>query len=205
MGGINITEQAVVSTDQNGGSGRLFYAMPVVQIVNRELATLEDLQKTLQEMGLNSGTALLRLKMRPTEIPLEEALEKISEFGPAVTPIPAAPAVLAPVLSPPPSQSTPAIERKSSSSGDTGNRDMDIDVDYSAESDPPAAPTPSTEPTQPPLLTEITQSPPPSTEIEPPRNSPQPRAVMVFAPAQGTVPEAAKCMTVSYPIPLICP
>ena len=187
MGGINITEQAVVSTNQSRGSSRLFYAMPVVQIVNRELATLEDLQKTLQEMGFNSGTALLRLKMRPTEIPLEEALEKISGFTPAVSSLPATPAELLPVLSPPlPQQSTPvAIEGESSSSRDTRNKDMDMDIDIdlvsSAESNPPVAPTPPTEPTH-------------STTIELPRNPSQPRTVTVFAPAHGAVPEAAKCM-----------
>jgi len=195
MGGINITEQPVVSTNQSGETGRLYYAMPVVQIVNRELATLEDLQKTLQEMGLNSGTALLRLKMRPTEIPLEEALEKISGFTPAVAPLSATLTELAPV-SPPLSspQSAFIIEGEPSSSGDTGIRDTGIGPISSIEIDPPAAPTPPTEP-----------APPTLTIIEPSRNPSQPRAVTVFAPAQSTLPEAAKCMTVFCPTPLISP
>ncbi|KAF8422848.1 GLUT4 regulating protein TUG-domain-containing protein [Tirmania nivea] len=189
VGGINITEQAVVSANQSGESGRLFYAMPVVQIVNRELATLEDLQKTLQEMGFTSGTALLRLKMRPTEIPLEEAMEKISGFTPAVTPLPASPAELAPILPsppPPPPQNTPVIEGEPLSSVDTGNMDMDIDLISSAESDFSTIPTPSTVPSQSSLLIEVTKLPPLS------RSPPQPRGVTVLAPAQGTVPEAAK-------------
>lgn len=195
VGGINITEQAVVPTNESGGSSRLFYAMPVVQIVNRELATLEDLQKTLQEMGFNSGTALLRLKLRPTEIPLEEALERISEITPAVTPLPATPAELAPILSsppPPPRQSTSVMEGEPSSSGDSGNREMDIDLVSSIERAPPVVPTQPTVSTQSPLLTGMTQLPRFSTALKPPRNPSQPRAVTVFAPAQGTIPEAAK-------------
>lgn len=181
MGGINITEQATVSTDQTGGSSRLFYAMPVVQIVNRELATLDDLQKTLQEMGFKSGTALLRLKMTPTEIPLEEALEKISGFTPAFPPSPATSAEFALVPSPPPPQQTPAIEGESSPSGDTENIDP-------VSSDCPTVATPPIELAQSPLPTAMAQS----MTIEPSRNPSQPRAVTVFAPAQGTVPEAAK-------------
>lgn len=79
VGGMELTEQAVAST--NSGAGRLYYAFPVVQIMNRELGTFEDLEKTLAGLGFHSGTALLRVKWRPSEMPYEEAMERIGRMG----------------------------------------------------------------------------------------------------------------------------
>ncbi|PLB34432.1 putative UBX domain protein [Aspergillus candidus] len=63
-----------------GGAGRLFYETPVVQALGRELSSFTDLQKTLAQLGFNSGNVLLRLSFRRTEEPLEEAMVKIQEF-----------------------------------------------------------------------------------------------------------------------------
>src|SRR5690606_4301336 len=79
VGGMELTEQAVASTDS--GAGRLYYAFPVVQIMNRELATCEELERTLAGLGFHGGTALLRVKWRPSEIPYEEAMERIAGMG----------------------------------------------------------------------------------------------------------------------------
>jgi tether containing UBX domain for GLUT4 len=62
------------------GAGRLNFEMPVIQVMNRELATVEDLQKTLAQIGLNSGSALLRLSFRDSGKPLEEAMEDITRY-----------------------------------------------------------------------------------------------------------------------------
>lgn len=62
------------------GAGSLCYEMPIINIFGRELATFSDLQKTLAQLGLNSGSALLRLNFRNTEKPLEEAMLEISRF-----------------------------------------------------------------------------------------------------------------------------
>jgi tether containing UBX domain for GLUT4 len=48
--------------------------------MGRELATFADLQKSLAELGLTSGTALLRLSFRPTAQPLEEAMGEIERY-----------------------------------------------------------------------------------------------------------------------------
>lgn len=48
--------------------------------MGRELASFADLQKTLGQLGFNSGTTLLRLSFRITEIPLEEAMEEIEKY-----------------------------------------------------------------------------------------------------------------------------
>lgn len=62
------------------GSGRLYFETPVIQIMGRELASFTDLQKTLAQLGFNSGSALLRMSFRMTETPLEEAMTEIGRY-----------------------------------------------------------------------------------------------------------------------------
>ncbi len=62
------------------GSGRLFYETPVLQVMGREFASFTDLQKSLAQLGFNSGSVLLRLSFRRTESPLEEAMAEIDEY-----------------------------------------------------------------------------------------------------------------------------
>ena len=64
----------------NSGAGRLYYETPVIQAMGRELTSFTDLQKTLRQLGFNSGSALLRLSFRTTDQPLEEAVEQIGQF-----------------------------------------------------------------------------------------------------------------------------
>ncbi|KIW42642.1 uncharacterized protein PV06_06171 [Exophiala oligosperma] len=96
-GSRNFTARGIPSTTQSG-AGRLYYEQPVVQVMNRELSSLTDLQKTLAQLGFNSGSALLRLSFRATETPLEEAMLQIrgyfesvegppSETNPDTTPV----------------------------------------------------------------------------------------------------------------------
>jgi tether containing UBX domain for GLUT4 len=61
--------------------------------MNRELASFTDLQKSLAQLGFNTGSALLRLSFRATETPLEEAMVQIQDYftsiegeGPAAPP-----------------------------------------------------------------------------------------------------------------------
>ncbi len=64
----------------SSGAGRLYYQTPVVQFMGRELSSMSDLQKTLAQLGFNSGSALLRLTFRTSETPLEEAMVQIADF-----------------------------------------------------------------------------------------------------------------------------
>jgi tether containing UBX domain for GLUT4 len=48
--------------------------------LERELSSFTDLQKTLAQLGFNSGNILMRLSFRRTEEPLEEAMVKIGEY-----------------------------------------------------------------------------------------------------------------------------
>ncbi|CAG8065152.1 unnamed protein product [Penicillium olsonii] len=76
----NLTSRAVPSTGDASGAGRLNYEIPVLQIMEREVSTFTDLQKTLAQLGYNSGNVLIRLSFRRTEQPIEEAMAHIGEF-----------------------------------------------------------------------------------------------------------------------------
>ena len=71
---------APLNDEQTSGSGRLYFETPVITAMNRELASFTDLQKTLAQLGVNSGSILLRLKFRKTDRPLEEAMTEIGQY-----------------------------------------------------------------------------------------------------------------------------
>lgn len=77
----NFTARGVPQTaDGTSGSGRLVYETPVLHVMGRELSTFTDLQKSLGQLGLNSGSVLLRLSFRVTQTPLEEAMGEIEQY-----------------------------------------------------------------------------------------------------------------------------
>lgn len=53
--------------------------------MGRELSSFADLQKTLAQLGFNSGSILLRLSFRITDTALEEAMKSIEQYFKAVT------------------------------------------------------------------------------------------------------------------------
>lgn len=78
---MNFTQRGVPQMNgRESGSGRLNYEMPVIQVMNRELSTFEDLQKTMAQVGLNSGSALLRVNFKNSGRPLEEVMSDISKY-----------------------------------------------------------------------------------------------------------------------------
>ncbi|KAJ5176238.1 uncharacterized protein N7482_002115 [Penicillium canariense] len=76
----NLTARGVPATTGDSGAGRLFYEIPVLQILERELSSFTDLQKSLAQLGFNSGNVLIRLSFRRTEEPLDIAMTKIGEY-----------------------------------------------------------------------------------------------------------------------------
>lgn len=77
----NFTARGIPQVETGGsGSGRLFYETPIIQVMGRELTSFTDLQKSLAQLGFNSGRVLLRLSFRRTEIPLEEAIAEIDKY-----------------------------------------------------------------------------------------------------------------------------
>lgn len=78
---INITARGVAQLSEGAsGSGQLFYETPVLNIMGRELSTFVDFQKTLSQLGFNSGSVLVRLSYRKTDQAFHEAVEEIRKF-----------------------------------------------------------------------------------------------------------------------------
>jgi tether containing UBX domain for GLUT4 len=79
---INITARGVAQTvdSTSSGAGQLYYETPVLNIMGRELGSFADFQKSLSQLGHNSGNVLIRLSFRKTEQTLYEAMEQIGVF-----------------------------------------------------------------------------------------------------------------------------
>lgn len=77
----NFTARGAPKLDNGSiGAGRLYHETPIIQVMGRELASFVDLQKTLGQLGFNSGSILMRLSFRVTETPLEEAMQEIEQY-----------------------------------------------------------------------------------------------------------------------------
>ena len=179
---MNFTQRGVAQT-QNGtpGAGRLFYEMPAVNILGRELATFTDLQKTLVQLGVTSGSALLRLDFKNSGQPLEQAMTDISEYfqasdetDPAVVEAPDSQMQ----ENPPPTNSAPAedamVEQAPPDSGQASNK-----AEPAATEETPLPQESGTETTQ------ISQPPPVTQQLTTSESAS--RAVKVFlAPTVST-------------------
>lgn len=77
----NFTARGAPKLDNGSiGAGRLYYETPVLQVMGRELSSFVELQKTLSQLGFNSGSVLMRLSFRITETPLEESMQEIGQY-----------------------------------------------------------------------------------------------------------------------------
>ncbi|KYK55397.1 UBX domain protein [Drechmeria coniospora] len=76
---VNITARGVADNITSGG-GHLFYETPVLNIMGREFATFREFQKTLSQLGYNSGNVLVRLSYRKTDQIMLEAMDQISHL-----------------------------------------------------------------------------------------------------------------------------
>ncbi|RFU35164.1 hypothetical protein B7463_g1144, partial [Scytalidium lignicola] len=78
---LNFTARGIARTVNGAsGAGRIYYEMPVLNIMGRELSSFGDLQKTLAQLGMNSGSSLIRLDFRSTDQPLDEAMAEIEKY-----------------------------------------------------------------------------------------------------------------------------
>lgn len=78
---LNFTARGVTQIEHGAsGAGRIFYEMPVLNIMGRELSNFGDLQKTLAQLGFNGGSTLIRLDFKKTDQPLEEAMAEIGQY-----------------------------------------------------------------------------------------------------------------------------
>lgn len=138
----NLTSRAVPSAEGGDSAGRLYYEIPVLQIMERELSSFTDLQKTLAQLGYNSGNVLIRLSFRRTDEPIEEAMSKIGEFfksseDKAISPVQNKDS--GPAVAPAENASEDPVQQPSSSS-------QPVSSDITAASDQAALPPSSSEP-----------------------------------------------------------
>lgn len=108
--GLNLTGRGTpkTSTGPQGTSGQLYFEAPVVNIMGREYTSMEDLQKTLSQCGINSGSIVLRVSFRDTDKTLYEAIQDIGQYLKEVEPNQPKPQNSEP--SAPANRSAPAIE-----------------------------------------------------------------------------------------------
>lgn len=173
----NFTGRGVpVASAGNEGSGRLFYETPVVQVMGRELSTFEDLQKSLAQLGFNSGNVLVRLSFRRTEEPLEVAMVKIQDYFKAYEDAAPKP------------QEAPAAPAQPESATEPSQPLQQVQSAEHAEplADAAAAPTPSAQVPQP-VFHPTIASTEPSAVIQP-----SSRPVTVFSAPSNVTPQAAQ-------------
>ncbi|KAJ5787178.1 hypothetical protein N7457_002168 [Penicillium paradoxum] len=163
----NLTSRAAPSAEGGDSAGRLYYEIPVLQILEREVSSFTDLQKTLAQLGFNSGSVLMRLSFRRTEEPIEEAMVKIGEFF-------------------------KSSEDEVPSTQD--NNAAPAAVPIGSESQEPAPQQPSASPPEPSNVTAASdQAGPPSSTAEPVVGATDSvRNVTVFSPPSDDTPSSAK-------------
>lgn len=171
----------------NLGAGRLYYEQPILNVIGRELSSFTDLQKTLAQLGLNSGTALLRLSFRQVVTPLEQAMEQIGQYfeseeadvservdsGPSADVTTSLDAIQQPV----PGATT--------DKQDTLEITESVPSDDDTISDPVSSYTSGHESAEASSTTAISSASPSYSE-------PSQRAVSIFAPPSSTTPQAAR-------------
>lgn len=171
----NLTARGVPVTSGDTGAGRLFYETPVVQIMERELSSFTDLQKSLAQLGFNNGNVLLRLSFRRTEEPLEVAMVKIQDYFKAFGDDDA------PVKQEPPAQQTQRTEESTQAENHQPTPTADLTSDTAV-----AFEQPSEQPTE----NQPDPSPPATESSELPTDSS--RSITVFAPPSNDTPQSAQ-------------
>lgn len=85
---LNITARGTAQTNNGteAGSGQIYYQSPILNIMGKEFSSMEDFQKTLSQIGINSGRTLIRVAFRNTTTPLYEAMENIRQYMNEVEP-----------------------------------------------------------------------------------------------------------------------
>ncbi|OJJ44689.1 hypothetical protein ASPZODRAFT_153586 [Penicilliopsis zonata CBS 506.65] len=173
----NLTARGVPSTGTGEtGSGRLYYEIPVLQVVGRELSTFTDLQKSLAQLGFNSGNVLMRLSFRKTDEPLEEAMVKIEEYFKSFSDVMSN---STPTTGPPPEEVTVATTAHQN----TANSELPQQPPSSVVESTPHPPSRPTQPID--TTSTATRSPSAVPNISS-------RPVMVFSPPTSGTPQSAQ-------------
>lgn len=171
------------------GAGRLFYETPVVQIMGRELSSFTDLQKTLAQLGFNSGSVLLRLSFKTSETPLEEAMGEIEQYFKSVEGGQDGGSRGAHAGSAAQSESVPDTSQPAIAEEDSIPQSPPDQSDLPSSSIDPSTASSST------TAKPKAEPPPPTTsppEPSPAITGPDHRPISVFAPPSNPTPHAAR-------------
>ncbi|KAJ8121789.1 hypothetical protein ONZ43_g1849 [Nemania bipapillata] len=116
---LNITARGIPQTNNGtqAGSGQLYYEIPNVIIEKRTLSTFVDFQKTLSQLGYNSGGVLMRLSFQKTDRLLSDVMIEIEEYFASEEQRQRAP----------PSPRPATIQNPPTTQGSAGTDSMDID------------------------------------------------------------------------------
>ena len=180
---------AKMGSGASTGAGRMYYETPVIHVMGRELSSFTDLQKTLAQLGFNSGSVLLRLSFRATETPLEEAMTEIDQYFKSAEGDSRGGAHASSVAT---SQIPPnASEAEPNLSGENAGDPSPADA-LSTPSNAPLSPEPTTNEIIPPPSETDASLPDPSAVDESPITGPSQRPMIVYAPPSVTTPAAAR-------------
>lgn len=205
---FNFTQRGVPEMSSSGtsGAGRLNYEMPVITVLpdHKKCASFVELQRTLSQLGFDSGSALLRLSYENSGTPLEEAMAQITQYFAGSEPVASgahaqaatqATSIPNPDAAVEESTTTVAGESVRESEPDPPSMEMDVDEKTAVEPSPtPAvsatgdladgADAATSSPAAPPTTTET----PPQTSAQ----SPSSRNINVFAAPTSSTPQAAR-------------
>jgi tether containing UBX domain for GLUT4 len=136
------------------GAGRLHYEQPIITVMpsHQEQGSFVELQQTLNQLGFDSGSALLKLSYKNSGTPLEEAMAQITQYfktGPASAGAEGAHASTTDQIASIPDPDQAAPEASEVVAGETvRNEEPDpepMDVDEKAAAEPVTEPEVSTE------------------------------------------------------------
>ena len=198
----NFTARGVPQTACGGTeSGRLYYETPVVQYMGREVSSFVELQKSLSQLGFNSGSTLLRLSFRATQDPLEDAMKNIDEYFKSVEEDDSASrgahAGSVATSSSVPDASQPALteeeaESKSPPESVSPPPSVSTPEPASAPSDDVIASSSITSPNGERDAGDTSEVSAPTTSSEAIVTGPNQRSISVYAPSSSTTPRAAQ-------------
>lgn len=197
---LNLTQRGVPSTDS--GPGRLEYEQPVVKIMQREMADFVALQKTLAQLGYNTGSVLLNLDFRKSGLPMEQAVEQISQYFGVASPMDSKESQVPVAAAEVPGATGPAIssvpDAVVGSIGETSTANATKESDDSPMPDAPAS-TANNPPAVDPALTASSadysvpsgSQSTTSTPAESTSHTPDPNGISVYKPPSASMPRAA--------------
>lgn len=186
---LNITQRGVPTS--SSGAGRLMYEQPCLNVIGRSLETFTDLQKTLAQLGLTGGSALMRLTFKSTETPLEDAMQEMSGYFNSLDSVPAG---VASSASQGPSGTQVGADRSMESVPDAAAEDAAVPAEDETMKEPsedaPATEVPPTQVVENDTVPSSSEpAPRPTDQEEPPSNTIN--GISVYRPPTSSTPAAA--------------